>query len=61
MGAVISVMSGIFLLFIVWESLVVGNRVIGLWGSNSTVLNVVTTPTPHHADYISEPNRWVLC
>ena len=59
-GAFVSVVSAFFLVFILWESLSVGNRVIGLWGRNSLVLNVVTTPLPHHADHLREPNRWVL-
>lgn len=59
-GAFISVVRAFFLMFILWESLSVGNRVIGLWGRNTLVLNVVTIPTPYHSDYISEPNRWVF-
>ncbi len=36
-----------------------GNRVVGVWGSNSIVMNVAVLPLPHHADYLREPNRWV--
>lgn len=35
-----------FLVFILWESLVVGNRTFSVWGTNSVVLNVLTSPTP---------------
>lgn len=58
-GALLSVFSGFMLVFILWESLAVGNRVIGIWGSKSLVLNVVTCPVPHHCLYISEPETWL--
>nr|YP_009138986.1 cytochrome c oxidase subunit I [Clinostomum complanatum]AJR28004.1 cytochrome c oxidase subunit I [Clinostomum complanatum] len=57
-GGLLSVLGGIFLVFILWESLVVGNRVLGAWGSSNFVLNVVTLPTPHHSTYISGPMVW---
>lgn len=41
--------------YVLWESIAVGNRVINVWGSNSMVLSVVTIPVPHHCTYISEP------
>nr|WSP01972.1 cytochrome c oxidase subunit 1 [Allocreadium lobatum] len=59
LGAFVSAVSAFFLCFIVWESIIVGNRVMGMWGTNSIVLNVVTIPTPHHADYLSNPCRWI--
>nr|ATY45994.1 cytochrome oxidase subunit 1 [Haplorchis taichui]AYV63041.1 cytochrome c oxidase subunit I [Haplorchis taichui] len=58
LGGLLSVFSGFMLAFILWESLSVGNRVIGLWGSNALVLNVVTSPVPHHCSYMSEPVTW---
>nr|YP_009533205.1 cytochrome c oxidase subunit I [Cyathocotyle prussica]AYH51390.1 cytochrome c oxidase subunit I [Cyathocotyle prussica] len=59
MGGLISVISAMFLLFILWESVVTGNKIIGLWGSNGTVLNVLTIPLPHHGVYISYPGYWL--
>nr|YP_009240938.1 cytochrome c oxidase subunit I [Brachycladium goliath]ALN38351.1 cytochrome c oxidase subunit I [Brachycladium goliath] len=58
LGGLFSVVSAFFLMFIVWESLAVSNCVVGSWGSNTLVLNVVTVPVPHHCDYISDPCRW---
>nr|YP_010461155.1 cytochrome c oxidase subunit I [Carassotrema koreanum]UUF92004.1 cytochrome c oxidase subunit I [Carassotrema koreanum] len=57
-GGLISVMSGFTLLFILCESVLVGDRVMGLWGSSSTLLNCVTLPVPHHTTYISNPSLW---
>nr|QFS15968.1 cytochrome oxidase subunit I [Metagonimus suifunensis]QFS15969.1 cytochrome oxidase subunit I [Metagonimus suifunensis]QFS15970.1 cytochrome oxidase subunit I [Metagonimus suifunensis]QFS15971.1 cytochrome oxidase subunit I [Metagonimus suifunensis]QFS15972.1 cytochrome oxidase subunit I [Metagonimus suifunensis] len=59
-GGLISIFSGFMLIFILWESVWSDNRVIGLWGSNSVVLNVVTLPVPHHCVYVSEPCSWSL-
>ncbi|KAA3669755.1 COX1 (mitochondrion) [Paragonimus westermani] len=58
-GALISVVSAFFLVFILWESLVVGNRVVGVWGTNALVVNALVTPVPHHGVYISGPSRWL--
>nr|QDA21736.1 cytochrome c oxidase subunit 1 [Amphimerus sp. JM-2019] len=59
-GGLLSVFSGFMLMYILWESMAVSNRVVGLWGSNSIVLNVVTVPVPHHCVYISDPSGWVF-
>nr|AAZ57330.1 cytochrome c oxidase subunit I [Schistosoma spindale] len=58
MGSVMSVLSAFILVFILWESLSVGNRVIGLWGSNSSVTNVMTLPVPFHISYICGGKVW---
>lgn len=47
-------------LYILWESAAVGNRIIGVWGTNAIVLSVVTLPVPHHCTYISEPGSWLF-
>nr|AVY52156.1 cytochrome c oxidase subunit I [Trichobilharzia szidati] len=59
LGGVLSVVSSMVFLFILWESIVVGNRVLGLWGTGSFPLNVVTVPTPYHASYMSSVKLWV--
>lgn len=59
LGGLFSVIRAIFLVFIIWESLVVNKKVINLWGSSSVVMNVVTIPVPHHCIYMSCPVRWL--
>nr|QYC97733.1 cytochrome c oxidase subunit 1 [Diplostomoidea sp. MSB para 30071] len=54
-GALLSVVSGFFLLFIVWHSLCAGDTVIAIYGTSAMVLYVVTLPMPHHGLYISSP------
>nr|YP_009681609.1 cytochrome c oxidase subunit I [Tracheophilus cymbius]QDP13016.1 cytochrome c oxidase subunit 1 [Tracheophilus cymbius] len=58
LGGVISACSAFFFMFILWESLVVCNRVVSVWGSNSLVLNVVTLPVPQHSSYMVGCGRW---
>lgn len=55
-GGIVSVVSGIFLLYILWESIARGNKLISSWGSSNLVLNVTTHPTPYHATYFSNPS-----
>lgn len=57
-GALVSCVSAFFLMFILWESLVTGNHVVGVWGTKSLVLKVVVTPVPHHCNYICDAGRW---
>lgn len=57
-GSMLSVVSGFLIIFILWESLAVGNKILGSWGSNTTVLKVVSLPVPHHALYISGSASW---
>lgn len=52
-GGVLSVTRSMIFLFIIWESLSVFNRVLGLWGSCGCVTNVMTIPSPSHASYIN--------
>lgn len=54
-GALVSVVRGFFLLFIVWHSLSAGDTVIAIYGTSAMVLYVVTLPMPHHGLYISSP------
>lgn len=58
-GGLISVVRAMFLLFILWESVVTGNKVIGLWGRKGVVLKVLTIPLPHHCIYRSYPGYWL--
>nr|WSP01984.1 cytochrome c oxidase subunit 1 [Creptotrematina aguirrepequenoi] len=60
LGGFVSAVSAFFLVFILCESLMVRNRTVGVWGSNSIVLSVVTTPVVHHVDYMSGPCRWAI-
>nr|YP_010166578.1 cytochrome c oxidase subunit I [Tamerlania zarudnyi]QRV61247.1 cytochrome c oxidase subunit I [Tamerlania zarudnyi] len=57
-GAMISVCSAFFFMFLVWESFVIGNRVIGLWGSEVTPSSSFTIPPSHHMDYSVICNCW---
>nr|YP_009650993.1 cytochrome c oxidase subunit I [Uvitellina sp. SSS-2019]QCY72819.1 cytochrome c oxidase subunit 1 [Uvitellina sp. SSS-2019] len=58
LGGVISSCSAFFFVFVLWESIVIGNRVISVWGSNSLVLNIVTLPLPQHIVYMVDSGRW---
>uniref|UniRef100_UPI0023AAA318 cytochrome c oxidase subunit I n=1 Tax=Ogmocotyle ailuri TaxID=2935503 RepID=UPI0023AAA318 len=60
LGGLISVISGFFLVFVLWESLSVQNKVFFVWGSSNLVFNVVSVPVPQHTSYLSGPSRWVL-
>nr|UDU84937.1 cytochrome c oxidase subunit 1 [Haematoloechus sp. CW13H] len=57
-GAVISICSAFFIMFVLWESLVIGNRVIGLWGSGSFLVTLMTTPFKGHSDYFTNLLCW---
>lgn len=52
-GAVISVVRAFFLFFLLWESLVVGNRVLGVWDDSFCVLHVKTVPYGYHEEFSS--------
>nr|ADU04577.1 cytochrome c oxidase subunit 1 [Schistosoma turkestanicum] len=59
-GGVVSVFSAMVLFFILWESMAVGNKVVGLWGSFNSVTNIVTVPVPYHAgEYVSGGKSWL--
>nr|QRV61259.1 cytochrome c oxidase subunit I [Tanaisia sp. SS-2020] len=58
-GAMISVCSAFFFMFLVWESFAIGNRVIGLWGSGVTPFNCFTLPFAHHMKYAVPENHWL--
>ena len=57
-GAFLSVVSAFFLVFILWESLVVCNVVMGVWGGSGISLKVAVLPVPQHIVYMSGSNRW---
>nr|ALD62346.1 cytochrome c oxidase subunit 1 [Echinostoma hortense] len=57
-GAVLSGISAFFLMFILWESISVGNRVLSIWGSSSVLFSVVTLPMPQHNTYIMGGASW---
>nr|QDO72065.1 cytochrome c oxidase subunit I [Schistosoma haematobium] len=57
-GGVLSITSAFVLFFILWESLSVCNRIIGLWGSGSCVTNVMVVPVPVHITYICGGKVW---
>lgn len=50
----ISVVSAFFLIFCLWESLVVGHRVLGIWGDPFLVLHIKTVPYGYHEEYIRD-------
>nr|AYH51369.2 cytochrome c oxidase subunit I [Cardiocephaloides medioconiger] len=58
-GGLISVMSGFFLIYIVWHSVHCGDKVLAIYGSSAMVLYSVTLPLPHHCIYISSPVYYV--
>nr|YP_009415156.1 cytochrome c oxidase subunit 1 [Atractolytocestus huronensis]ASL24621.1 cytochrome c oxidase subunit 1 [Atractolytocestus huronensis] len=49
-GSVFTVFSGIFLLFIFWESVTIGNRVIGNYYDPNSLVNLVNTIPATHAE-----------
>nr|QJP05723.1 cytochrome c oxidase subunit I [Clonorchis sinensis] len=59
MGAIFSVFSGFTLMYIVWESMAVCNRVINLWGGAHVVFNVLVNPIGAHSPYLHYPVCWV--
>nr|AEY84591.1 cytochrome c oxidase subunit 1 [Echinobothrium harfordi] len=52
-GSFISAFSGCFFIFILWESISVGNRVVGFYGSNSTITNLSHPPVSYHSNFHS--------
>nr|YP_009092167.1 cytochrome c oxidase subunit 1 [Dicrocoelium chinensis]AHG06492.1 cytochrome c oxidase subunit 1 [Dicrocoelium chinensis] len=60
LGGVLSLVSAFFFFFLVWESIVIGNRVIGCWGSASVPFNVFTVSIAHHVHWFERPVRWLL-
>lgn len=59
-GGLLSCIRGFFLLFILWESVSTGNKLLSSWGTSSTLFNVVTAPVSYHATYSIITNRWVV-
>ena len=53
LGAILSGIRGVFMFFIIWESLASGNKVVSAWGSSATVVKVAVVPTPYHSLYFS--------
>lgn len=49
----LSVVSGFFIFFIIWESIFVGKKIMSFWGRASIPFNVLTLPMPHHSTYVS--------
>nr|QXU59689.1 cytochrome c oxidase subunit 1 [Duthiersia expansa] len=52
-GAFISALSGCFFVFILWESLVNRNTILGYYGSSSILLNLCIIPTAYHNTYFT--------
>nr|BDI27946.1 cytochrome c oxidase subunit 1 [Cylindrotaenia sp. MN-2022] len=52
-GSFISAFSGCFFIFILWESLVNRNEVLGFYGSASCMTNLVHVPVSHHNNYFT--------
>nr|QXU59569.1 cytochrome c oxidase subunit 1 [Haplobothrium globuliforme] len=50
-GSFISVLSGCFFVFILWESLVVRNGVLGLFGASGSVVNITLPPVAYHNNF----------
>nr|YP_009938512.1 cytochrome c oxidase subunit I [Prosthogonimus cuneatus]QNU39796.1 cytochrome c oxidase subunit I [Prosthogonimus cuneatus] len=58
-GALISVCSAFFLLFLFWESLVVGHRVLGVWGDSLLSVHLKTVPFEHHEEFSKDPTYFI--
>nr|UFQ88457.1 cytochrome c oxidase subunit I [Rhabdotobothrium anterophallum] len=52
-GSFISAFSGCFFMFILWDSLVSNNQVLGLYGSSSTLTNLLNLPIAYHNNFFS--------
>nr|AEY84606.1 cytochrome c oxidase subunit 1 [Litobothrium nickoli] len=52
-GSFISAFSGCFFVFILWESLVTGNKILGFYGSSSTITNLSTSPVAYHNNFFT--------
>nr|BBB89366.1 cytochrome c oxidase subunit 1 [Dibothriocephalus dendriticus] len=53
-GSFISAFSGCFFVFILWESLVNNNVVLGYYGSSATLLNLCWAPVPYHNNFFNQ-------
>lgn len=58
-GCLISVITAFFLVFILWESLVLGHRVLGVWGDSSLVLHLKLVPYGYHEEFMRDPITFV--
>nr|YP_007891014.1 cytochrome c oxidase subunit I [Versteria mustelae]BAN15698.1 cytochrome c oxidase subunit 1 [Versteria mustelae]BAN15725.1 cytochrome c oxidase subunit 1 [Versteria mustelae] len=50
-GSFISIFSGCFFVFILWESIVCRNEVLGSYGSSSCIVDLLVGPVACHGDY----------
>nr|YP_009756886.1 cytochrome c oxidase subunit I [Capsala pricei]QIK50403.1 cytochrome c oxidase subunit 1 [Capsala pricei] len=58
LGSLISAVSAMFFMFILWESASSKNVVVGQWASGSTHLNIMSVPFPYHVTYSGDSIWW---
>lgn len=58
-GALVSVIRAFFLVYILWESLVVRHRVVAIWGDSSLVFHLRVVPLRHHRKFMCNPVTFV--
>nr|ANF28268.1 cytochrome c oxidase subunit 1 [Schyzocotyle acheilognathi] len=54
-GSFLSAFSGVFFIYILWESLVAQNVVLGFYGSSSVITNLFISPIAYHNNFFSYP------
>lgn len=54
-GALASIISGFFMMFLLWESIASGHVIIKIWGDNTTPMGVRVTPLGHHFIHLDRP------
>nr|QXU59701.1 cytochrome c oxidase subunit 1 [Bothridium pithonis] len=52
-GSFISAFSGCFFVFILWESLIMRNVVLGCYGNSSVLCNLCILPLPYHSQFFT--------
>lgn len=58
-GALVSVCGAFFFMYLIWESLVNGGRLVGVWGRNSIFSGFIKVfPVPYHCGYLNLPGYW---
>nr|AXR86352.1 cytochrome c oxidase subunit 1 [Lamellodiscus spari] len=58
LGSFITSISAFLFIFILWESIVVGNVVLGQWGGNNTQTNLQNNPIAYHVTFVDNIKWW---
>lgn len=53
MGSFISAFSGCFLVFILWDSLVNRNEILGSYGASRAITSIMLSPIAYHNNFFT--------